>query len=205
MAFDEAESGLFGLLTNEPANVFEPMGTALERLGAGCIQGGWGMLFDEPAEPHNRAQRLWPARVEGLLGPLAAWLAQHRRSTHPITARGKNRNAEATRSEAAAELASFEPSMHPDLFHALVEDPYAAAVPPYPDLAPNKFGWRFVKGFFYFHVTVPMHAAPCFLEARKKRDRQRLQVRAFLCKTGGHLLARRAVDALVGDAAFPIL
>ncbi len=168
MTFDEAESGLFGLLTNEPANVFEPIGAALERLGAGCIQGRWGMLLDEPAESHNRAQRLWPTRVEGSLCPLATWLAQHRRSAHPITAGGKNRSAEAARSESATELASFDARVHSDLLHALVEDPHAAAIPPYPDFAANEFGWRFVKGFFYFYITVPMHAAPGFLEARKK-------------------------------------
>jgi hypothetical protein len=31
-----------------------------------------------------------------------------------------------------------------------------------------------------------------------------LQVRAFLFKTGSHLFARRAMDAPVGDAAFPV-
>ena len=29
-------------------------------------------------------------------------------------------------------------------------------------------------------------------------------MRAFFFKTGGHLFARRAVDALVGDTAFPM-
>src|ERR1700758_3360381 len=168
MALGEAESGLFGLLTNEAANFFEPIGAALECLCAGCIQDGSGMLLDEPAEPHNRAQRLWTARVDGSLCPLAALLTQHRRSAHPITARGENWSAEATRSEGAAEFASFPASVHSDLLHALVEDPYAAAIPPYPDFAADKFGWRLVKGFFYFHVAVPMHAAAGFLKARKK-------------------------------------
>jgi hypothetical protein len=31
-----------------------------------------------------------------------------------------------------------------------------------------------------------------------------LEVRAFLFKTGSHLFARRAMDARVGDAAFPV-
>ena len=34
MALGETESGLFGLLANEPTDVFEPMGAALECLGA---------------------------------------------------------------------------------------------------------------------------------------------------------------------------
>jgi hypothetical protein len=170
MALGEAESGLFGLLTDEPANVFKPIGAAFERFGAGCIQGGCGMLLNELTEPHNRPQRLWATGVEGLLGPLPALLTQHCRPTHPITAGGENRSTEAARSEAAAaaELASFNPSMHRKLFHPLVADSHAAAIPPDPDLAANQFRWRFVKGFFYFDVTVPMHTAPSFLKAGKK-------------------------------------
>jgi hypothetical protein len=85
------------------------------------------MLLDQLTKSHNRAQRLWAARVEDSLCPLAAWLAQHRRPTHPITARGKNRKAEAARSESAAELARFNAGVDPDLLHPLVEDPDAAA------------------------------------------------------------------------------
>ncbi len=140
----------------------------------------------------------------GTLSPLAALLAQNRRSVDPITARGQHRSAEAAGSQAVAELAGCDAGMHPNLFHALVEDPHAAAIPADPDLAADQFRWRFVKGFFDFHVTVPMDAAPCFLEAGKKRFRQWLQVRAFFFKTGGDLFARRAMDALVGDAAFPM-
>jgi hypothetical protein len=44
MALGETESGLFGLLANEPANVFKPMGVALEGLGASGIQDRPGML-----------------------------------------------------------------------------------------------------------------------------------------------------------------
>ena len=61
-----------------------------------------------------------------------------------------------------------------------------------------------VKGSFDFHVAVAMNAAPAFLETGKKRSRERLQVGAFLAKTGSHLFARRAMDAPVGDAAFPV-
>jgi len=67
MAFGEVESALFGLFTNEPANVFDPVGTALECFGAGCIQDGSGMFFDEPAQCHDGAQRLGATRLEGRL------------------------------------------------------------------------------------------------------------------------------------------
>src|ERR1700756_1833815 len=171
MALGEAESGLFGLLTKEAANVFEPIGAARECLCAGCIQGGCGMLLDEPTESHNRAQRLWTARVDRTLCPVAALFTQHRRSAHPITARGENWSAEAARSEGAAEFAGFHASVYPDLLHALVEDPHATAIPADPDFVADQFGRRLVKGFFYFHVAVPMYAAPGFLEAGKKRRR----------------------------------
>ena len=95
--------------------------------------------------------------------------------------------------------------MHGHLFPALVKDPHTAAIPAHPDLAPDKFRWGFVKGFLYFDVTVPMHTPSCFLEAGKKRLRQRLQMRAFFFKTGSDLFAGRTMDPLVSDAAFPTL
>src|SRR5580693_10802636 len=169
MTLGETESGVFGLLANEPADVFEPMGAALECLGAGCIQDRPGMFSDEPTQPHDRAQRLWTARIECALRPLSALLTQYRRSADPITARGKNRGAESTRSEAVTELAGLLASVHPNLFHAFIEDPHAAAIPAYPDFAANQFRWRLVKGSFDFHVAVAMNAAPAFLEAGKKQ------------------------------------
>src|SRR4029077_18718501 len=41
-----------------------------------------------------------------------------------LTAGGQNRGAQAARSQGMAELSGLPPSVHPDLFHALVEDPY---------------------------------------------------------------------------------
>jgi hypothetical protein len=100
---------------------------------------------------------------------LAAFLTQHRRPTHPITARGENWSAEATRSEGAAEFASFLARVHPDLLHALVEDPHATAIPPYPDFATDQLGWRLVKGSFYFHVAIGFkrffNARRCYIAA----------------------------------------
>src|ERR1700736_4772057 len=88
-----------------------------------------GMFPNESAQPHDRTQRLWTARVESALRPLTALLTQYRRSVDPIAARGQNRSAEPTRPEAVAELARLLPSVHPNLFHAFIEDPDAAAVP----------------------------------------------------------------------------
>jgi hypothetical protein len=104
MAFGEVESALFSLFTNEPANVFDPVGTVLKGLGAGCIQDGCGMFVNEPAQRHNGTQRLGATRVEGPLGPLATLLTQYRRSVDPITAGGQNRGAQAARSQGMAEL-----------------------------------------------------------------------------------------------------
>src|ERR1700751_2448038 len=205
MALGKAEGGLFGLLAQESANIFKSVSTALNGFGADRIQGHCGVFFDQLTETHNRAQRLWTTSVEGGSSPIAARLTQYRSTIDPIAAGGKNWSAQASCSQAPAELASIDAGVHGHLFHALVEDPYAAAVPAHPDLAPNKFLWRFVKGFFYFDVTIPMHTAPGFLEARKKGLGQRLQMRSFLFKTGSDLFAGRAMDPLVSDAAFPTL
>src|SRR6266436_491362 len=126
--------------------------SALASLEKGRVGEECRIRSDEPAQPHDRAQRLWAARIESTLGPLSALLTQYRRSADPITARGKNRGAEPTRPEAVTELAGLLASVHPDLFHAFIEDPHATAVPAYPDFAADQFRWRFVKGSFDFHV-----------------------------------------------------
>jgi hypothetical protein len=65
------------------------------------------------------------------------------------------------------ELAGFLPSVHPNLFHTLIENLQATAIPADPDFAADQLGRRFVKGFFDFHLAVPMDAAASFLEAGK--------------------------------------
>jgi hypothetical protein len=50
-----------------------------------------------------------------------------------------------------------------------------------------------------------MNVAPGFLEAGKKRVGQRLQMGAFLFKTGGDLLARGPMDPFVSHLGFPLL
>ncbi len=49
-----------------------------------------------------------------------------------------------------------------------------------------------------------MHVAPGFLITWEQGCRQRLEVRTFLFKARAHLFARGAMDALVGDADFPL-
>src|SRR5260370_22229229 len=78
----------------------------------------------------------------------------------------------------------FNPAMDLDLFHPLVEDSYTPTVPSDPDLVADKFGRNFVISARHFDITVAMDVAPGFLEARKERVGQRLQVGAFLFKTG---------------------
>jgi hypothetical protein len=67
MALDEGKSALFGLFTNESANVFDPVGTVLEGLGAGCIQDGCKMFVNESTQRHNGTQGLGATGVEGSL------------------------------------------------------------------------------------------------------------------------------------------
>ena len=56
MALSKAERGLFGLLAHEPANIFEPVSTALNGFGAGRIQSHRGVLLDQLTQAHNGAQ-----------------------------------------------------------------------------------------------------------------------------------------------------
>jgi hypothetical protein len=90
-----------------------------------------------------------------------------------------------------------------DLFHPLVEDSYAATIPAHPDLVANELGGYFVEGARHFDVTVAVDVAPGFLVTGKKRVWKWLKVGTFFFKTGHDLFARRAMDALVGDTAFP--
>src|ERR1700757_4321113 len=84
MALRKAEGGLFGLLADEPANIFKPVSTALNGFGAGRIQSHCGVFLDQFTETHNGAQRLWATRIEGGSRPVTAGLAQHRSTIDPI-------------------------------------------------------------------------------------------------------------------------
>jgi hypothetical protein len=75
---------------------------------------------------------------------------------------------QATGAQSATELTRLDAGMDLDLFHSLVEDPYATTVPAYPDLLANQFGRRFIKSLCYFHVTVAVDIAPGFLIAGEK-------------------------------------
>jgi hypothetical protein len=91
MALGEAESALVGLFPKEAANVFNPVGPVFKCFGTSCIQGGRGMLPDQPAQRHDGAQRLGATRFQSRLRPLAALLTEYRCSADPITAGGQNR------------------------------------------------------------------------------------------------------------------
>ena len=53
-------------------------------------------------------------------------------------------------------------------------------------------------------MTVEMHEAFAFVEELKARSGQRQQCGLFNFKKFAHLLLGRAVDALIGDTAFPL-
>ena len=69
---------------------------------------------------------------------------------------------------------------------------------------PRVLWWHRVVGLVELDVAVAMHLAPRFGEARKQRGGQRQQRRALRGEQHTHLLAHGAVDARVGDAAFPL-
>jgi hypothetical protein len=54
------------------------------------------------------------------------------------------------------------------LFHALIQDAPTATIPADPGVGTDVLGPRFVKGIFYFEVTVPMDTLPRFLETSKR-------------------------------------
>src|SRR5260370_9515655 len=171
MLFGEAEDLLLGWVTEQPAKIFKTMSDALERFAAGGIDRACRMPLDQSTQSHNRAQRFSSTGVESRLSPLAALIPQDRCSANPIAAGTKHRSVQATGAQSAAELTRLDAGMDLDLFHPLVEDPYAATIPAHPDLLTNQFGGYFVKGTCDFDVTVTMDIAPGFLVTRKKRFR----------------------------------
>src|SRR6516164_10574644 len=91
-----------------------------------------------------------------------------------------------------------------DLFHPLIENAHAAAIPSHPHLVANVFGWDFVKGAGHFDVTVAVNVTFGFLVAGKKRVRKPLELSTFLFEKGNDLFARCSVNALVGNMTFPL-
>ena len=168
MALGERKGALGSLFADQAPDVLEPVGTAPERLVTGRVERGAGMLVDQAAQRHDRAQCLGTARINGCLCPLAAWIAQYRRPVDPVTARGENRGAKAAGPQGAAELAGFDADVHLHLLHPVIEDTDTTTVPAHPDLASDVLGRRFVISPRHFHVTVPMHAAARFLVTGKK-------------------------------------
>ena len=175
MALGEAEVTLFAGLADEALDVFEPPGSGPDRLGAGGVDDGGGVLFHKVAKPQDGSHRLGAARVEGGLRPCPAVFAQHGGAVHRITAGGADRGAEARRAKDAAELARLDAGVELDLLHSGIEEPHAAAVPTHPNLVADVFGRRFVIGFLHLHKTVPVYAAPGFLVAREEGVGQRLE------------------------------
>ena len=91
-----------------------------------------------------------------------------------------------------------------DLFHALIKNAHAAAIPAHPDLVADVFGRHFIKGASYFDITVAVNVAFGFLITGKERVRKPLEVSTFFFEKGDDLFTRRSVDALVSDLAFPV-
>jgi hypothetical protein len=138
------------------------------------------------------------------LSPLTAFFAKNPGSADPITARTKHWSVQAANSQDPAKATWFNSGMDLDLFHPLVENSYAATIPSDPDLVANELDGYFVEGAAHFDVTVAVDVAPGFLVGGKKRVWKWLKVRPFLLKTSHDLFARRAMDTLVGDTAFPV-
>ena len=110
-----------------------------------------------------------------------------------------------SRTQDMAKLAWLNPVMDLDLFHPLIENAHATAVPAYPDLVTDQFGGNFIEGASHFDVTVAVDVASRFLKAGKKRVGQRLEMSTLLFKTGCDLLACCSVNAFVCNLAFPLL
>ncbi len=90
-----------------------------------------------------------------------------------------------------------------DLFHPLIKNAHAAAIPAHPHLVADVFGRDFVKGAGHFDVTVAVNVTLGFLITGKERVWKPLEMRTFFFEKGYDLSARCSVDALVGNMAFP--
>src|SRR5260221_12421113 len=104
MALSKGKGGLLGLLAHEPANIFEPVSTALDGFGAGRIQSHCGVFLDQLTQTHNGAQRLWTTCVAGGSSPFTAGLTHYRSPIDPITACGLNPGVPTSCSQASAKL-----------------------------------------------------------------------------------------------------
>src|SRR3974377_513434 len=96
MALSKTESGLFGLLAEQPANIFQPVSAVVDGLSTRPVQGDCGMFFDQPAQAHNRTQRFWTSGIKAGSSPLSAGIAQYGGAINPIPARRENWSAPAT-------------------------------------------------------------------------------------------------------------
>src|SRR5260221_14409356 len=108
MALSKGKGGLLGLLAHEPANIFEPVSTALDGFGAGRIQSHCGVFLDQLTQTHNGAQRLWTTCVAGGPSPFTARPTDSRSPIQPITAGGANRRGPPPTAEPSAQLAAFD-------------------------------------------------------------------------------------------------
>jgi hypothetical protein len=92
------------------------------------------VAIDETAQAHNGTQRFGSSSIKGALGPESALFAHDRGSADPITAGFNNRGVQTPGTQDMAKLTWLDSGVDLDLFHALVENAHAAAIPAYPDL-----------------------------------------------------------------------
>jgi len=65
MALGEGQDFLFTLLADQAAKILKGVRAGFKRLGAGAINCGGRVLFDQSAQAHDGTQRFGSARLEG--------------------------------------------------------------------------------------------------------------------------------------------
>jgi hypothetical protein len=88
---------------------------------------------------------------------------------------------------------------------ARIEQTHAPAVPLDLNLSADPARRRAVVSGFYFHTAIQMNCSLAVLVAAKGFHRQGQQGRLFFSEHGQHLALRRAVNACVGPAFFPLI
>ena len=169
------------------------------------VDGSERVDLGQADEPHDRAQSDRPLGQHDASSPLSSGSSQGFGSALPMGQLAFDRSVAATQSKATGEPPRFESRMDGDLLEPHVEDAHFTAVPPRPDGLTDVLGWDEVQGAFDLDVAVPVDGSLGLGEHREEVRRKREQRRLFGGEAGGDLLAGGAVDASIGDRAFPLV
>lgn len=221
MSFDE--EAVLGQVADEGMMIVEPEGElgrgagveqsahitqsprpAGQGSGAGVVDRAERVGLCQSDQAHQGAQADRALTFQHADGPLAAGFTQGCGASSPVGDLAIERTVATPQSEAVAKLTAFQAAMQGNLLPAFVEDAHLARVPPRPHRPLDVFRGHRVIGALQFDVAVAVHHAPRLMKHREQVRWQWHQGRLLQSEPEAHLLACGAMDALVGDAAFPL-